>query len=263
MVEEVFGKLIGDLFCPNEGNEGEGKQTPQKCIFYIQSFESICGYFPGKGPVSLRTQPTCNNTGMFATAKSLIQLPAPTLEVFQHIVVWVKDLSAIPPEWLLLHLFPPLSLSFPISKMMGHLKNYSRMGWESSTNTGEATALALEVFFCTPFLFFSFVKKEGFLCVWKEPAEDHKCLEEAIYVCISTGAWTVLPEPGWCTCRRYWSRGKMSSSRDGGDLHRADLQVASSCSFTWRAWWGETSQHAQQQHVLLLLRENSWNEMKL
>lgn len=69
MVEEVFGKLIGDLCWPNIIG-GQENQTPQECIFGIQSFERICGYFPRKGPVSLVTGPVftgaCTTTGVFA-----------------------------------------------------------------------------------------------------------------------------------------------------------------------------------------------------
>ena len=75
--------------------------NPQDCIFCIQSFERICGYFPVKGSVSPVTGPTflgaCNNIDMFAVDKSLIQSPAPPLEVCQHVVVWVEEVSAVAP----------------------------------------------------------------------------------------------------------------------------------------------------------------------
>lgn len=71
--------------------QGSGKTNHTGVWFCIQSFERICGYFAGKGPVSLVTGPTftraCNNTCVFAMGKSLTQSPAPTLEVCQHVVV--------------------------------------------------------------------------------------------------------------------------------------------------------------------------------
>lgn len=90
MVEEVFGKLVGDLCWPNV-IKGQEKRIPEQRIFCIPSFERICGYFPRKGRVSVVTGTTfigvCDNTDMFAMGRSLIQSPALTLEVCQRVVV--------------------------------------------------------------------------------------------------------------------------------------------------------------------------------
>lgn len=216
MVEDIFGKLIGYLCWSNIIRDQE-KRNPTRVYFFsfrilrgsvvISLWRDLSSYMAFMG--------ACNSTDMFARGKSLIQSPALTLEICQHVVVWVEELSAV----ALLHPSQALCLSFPISKMLGLLKNYSRkvLYGNQAWTQGRPLPWPWRLFVLHAF---SFMWRKRVLCVL-----ENNWLRNTTRVRISVGACTAWPEPGWGTCRGYLCRGKTSSSGDGGNLHRVELQA--------------------------------------